>query len=60
LFHFSYRTACLAAVLGILASAGGCASWDLDRFNPENYRDSRALDIENRLEDTKPIVANPF
>jgi hypothetical protein len=41
-------------------SMSSCALWDKDRWNPERYRDERAVDIEKRLERTEPIVKNPF
>jgi hypothetical protein len=40
--------------------AGGCAMWDRDRWNLDRYRDERAVDIEQRLERTEPVVKNPF
>jgi hypothetical protein len=43
-----------------LALSNGCAWWNLDRLNPEKYRDERALDIEEHLSRERPIVANPF
>lgn len=60
-FHFSCRFACLAVVLAALATSSGCAAF----FNSENWnlnalRDDRAVDIDRRLEGTKPIVVNPF
>ncbi|MCI0335366.1 MAG: hypothetical protein L0228_19330 [Planctomycetes bacterium] len=58
--HFNRRLGCVAAILVLLISAGGCASWNLDRFSLNRLRDDRAVDIDNRLEGSKPIVANPF
>ncbi len=58
--HFNRRLGCVAVVLLLLVSAGGCASWNLERFNLNRLRDDRAVDIDNRLEGSKPIVANPF
>ena len=49
-----------ACALFFLVSAGGCALWDKDRWNPPRYRDERAVDIEKRLERSEPIVKNPF
>ena len=34
--------------------------WDLKKWNPENYRDDRARDIDSRLSEDRPIVQNPF
>jgi len=48
---------CLAVVLGPLA---GCAMWDAQRWNPANYRDERARDIDQRLSSRDPIVKSPF
>lgn len=31
-----------------------------ETWNLERYRDQRALDIETRLTEDKPIVENPF
>jgi hypothetical protein len=59
-FHSSCRDSCLAAILIISAGAGGCAQWDRERWNLDRYRDERAVDIEQRLERTEPIVENPF
>jgi hypothetical protein len=49
-----------AAILLLLAFNMGCAMWDRDRWNFDRYRDARAVDIEQRLDDAKPIVDNPF
>jgi len=49
----------MAAALACVATAG-CATWNLDRFHPNQLRDDRAVDIDQRLEGTKPIVVNPF
>ena len=51
------RVSCLAMVLGFLS---GCAMWDLNKWNPENYRDDRARDIDSRLSEDRSIVQNPF
>jgi hypothetical protein len=50
----------MAAALLILATNSGCATWNLDRFNIDRLRDDRAVDIDHRLEGSKPIVASPF
>jgi hypothetical protein len=44
----------------MLAAACGCSLWDTDRWSLDRYRDDRALDIEERLERSEPIVKNPF
>lgn len=49
----------MAAALASVTAAG-CAAWNLDRFSLNTLRDDRAVDIDQRLEGTKPIVANPF
>jgi hypothetical protein len=51
------RMGCLAMVLGPLA---GCAMWNAEKWNPANYRDERAADIDGRLSSRAPIVNNPF
>jgi hypothetical protein len=58
-FHSICCKACLAAILAVVTTAG-CASWNLDRFSLNKLRDDRAVDIDKRLEGTKPIVVNPF
>jgi hypothetical protein len=58
--HFSRRVGWLAVLLLPLASAGGCALWNRDVWNPNNYRDERAVDIDNRLEKPTPLIKNPF
>jgi hypothetical protein len=50
----------VAALLGLLASAGGCQLFDKDRWKLDNLRDERSVDIERRLERNEPIVKNPF
>ena len=57
LFHSIGRAGCLAVVLGPLA---GCAMWDAKKWNPAQYRDERASDIDQRLSSREPIVKNPF
>lgn len=59
-WHFNCRAAGLAAVLFLLATAGGCALFDKDTWNLDRYRDERAVDIEHRLDRSEPIVKNPF
>jgi hypothetical protein len=49
----------MAAVL-VAVTTSGCASWNLDRFSLNKLRDDRAVDIDKRLEGTKPLVVNPF
>jgi hypothetical protein len=49
----------MAAIFASLATAG-CASWNLNRLNINELRDDRAVDIDQRLEGSKPIVVNPF
>jgi hypothetical protein len=49
-----------AAMFGLLASAGGCKLFNMDRWKLDNFRDKRSVDIERRLERTEPIVKNPF
>jgi hypothetical protein len=49
----------MAAVIACLTTAG-CASWNLNRFSLNELRDDRAVDIDQRLEGSKPIVVNPF
>jgi hypothetical protein len=51
---------CVAAILVLLASAGGCAMFNSENWNFDALRDDRAVDIDHRLEGTKPIVVNPF
>jgi hypothetical protein len=38
----------------------GCAMWDVQKWNPENLRDPRARDIDERLSKDVPIGQNPF
>jgi hypothetical protein len=58
--HFTRRVAWLAAVLVPLASAGGCALMNQDLWNPDHYRDPRAVDIDHRLDKPVPTAKNPF
>jgi hypothetical protein len=50
----------LAAIASLPILAGGCAMWNQDRWNLDRLRDERAVEIEQRLERTEPIVKNPF
>jgi hypothetical protein len=50
----------MAAILSLLILTGGCALWHKDHWNLDRYRDERAVDIEQRLERSEPIVKNPF
>ena len=59
-FHSTRRFAAVAALLVLLGSAGGCTLWDDGRWGLDRFRDDRAVDIDHRLEGTKPIVVNPF
>lgn len=61
-FHFTRRLFSLAAILLPLATGGGCMLWNWNKadWNLERYRDSRATDIDHRLEKATPIVQNPF
>jgi hypothetical protein len=49
----------MAAVLAAVTTTG-CTAWNLDQFSLNKLRDDRAVDIDHRLEGTKPIVVNPF
>jgi hypothetical protein len=62
LFHFTRRVIWLAAILLPLAASGGCMLWNWNKadWNLERYRDSRATDIDHRLEKATPIIQNPF
>jgi hypothetical protein len=50
----------MAAILSLPMLISGCALFDKDRWNIDRYRDQRAVDIDQRLERTQPIVKNPF
>jgi hypothetical protein len=58
--HSNRRFACVAALALLLTSTGGCAFFNVDNWNPNNYRDERAVDIDKRLDSKEPIVKNPF
>ena len=60
LLHFTRHVGCRAALVLPLVSAGGCALWNKDVWNPNHYRDERAVDIDSRLDKAEPIVKNPF
>jgi hypothetical protein len=49
----------MAAVLASVAFSG-CAVFNSENWNFDALRDDRAVDIDKRLEGTKPIVVNPF
>jgi hypothetical protein len=49
----------MAATL-VLLGASGCAMFDRDKWDLNRYRDERAVDIEQRLDTSEPIVENPF
>jgi hypothetical protein len=40
--------------------AGGCTLMNSEWWNPDHYRDDRAVDIDHRLDKAEPIVKNPF
>jgi hypothetical protein len=50
----------MAAIAIPLLSTAGCALFHKDMWNPDRYRDERAVDIDRRLERNTPIVKNPF
>jgi hypothetical protein len=58
--HSNLRIGSMAVMLSLLFLLGGCALWNRDRWNLDRYRDERAVDIEQRLERSEPIVKNPF
>jgi hypothetical protein len=58
--HSNCRNVSLAAIVSLSIIAGGCAMWDQNRWNLNRYRDERAVEIEQRLERTEPVVKNPF
>jgi hypothetical protein len=57
-FAFSFGRFCCLSFL--LIGLAGCAMWDLHKWNPENLRDPRARDIDERLSQEVPIGQNPF
>jgi hypothetical protein len=54
------RKRLVAFAAAALVTAGGCALWNKELWNPNHYRDERAVDIDNRLEKNVPLVKNPF
>jgi hypothetical protein len=50
----------VAAIALSLLSTAGCALFHKESWNPNRYRDERAVDIDRRLERNTPIVKNPF
>jgi hypothetical protein len=59
-FHSNCRLAWMAAAVIVLAAIAGCANWNPERFSINRLRDERAVDVDRRLDNAKPIVANPF
>jgi hypothetical protein len=57
--HSNHRILLTAAIF-LLVAIAGCASWDSDRLSLDHYRDSRAVEIDHRLEQAAPAVENPF
>jgi hypothetical protein len=43
-----------------IAPFTGCAMFDAEKWNPNRLRDDRAVDIDRRLSEDRPIVQNPF
>ena len=58
--HSTLQLSCLAAIGMLLAQLGGCSTWQNERWSLNNLRDQRAVDIDQRLESSSPIVSNPF
>jgi hypothetical protein len=54
---FTGRTLTIALVVGTLP---GCALWKAKPWNFDSLRDERAVDIDSRLSEDRPIVQNPF
>ena len=50
----------MAAIALLAVSTAGCAFFQKDTWSLYRLRDERAVDIEQRLERTEPIVKNPF
>jgi len=59
-FYLSRPMRVVAAFLILLPLLGGCAMFNSENWNFDALRDDRAVDIDHRLEGTKPIVVNPF
>ncbi|HEX4412826.1 MAG TPA: hypothetical protein VH107_04305 [Lacipirellulaceae bacterium] len=57
--HFT-RPLSVAAVLLLPLFSTGCKLMENDWWNPDHYRDERAVDIDHRLDKAEPIVKNPF
>jgi hypothetical protein len=58
--HSNRRTLCLAVILVLPLLATGCTLWNKDRWDLNQLRDERAVDIDQRLERNQTIVKNPF
>ena len=58
--HSNRRFACLAVSAALLVPIAGCAFFNAENWNPNKYRDERAVDIEKRLDSKQPIVQSPF
>jgi hypothetical protein len=43
-----------------VVSLTGCAVFDMEKWDPNRLRDDRAVDIDRRLSEDRPIVQNPF
>jgi hypothetical protein len=50
----------VAAVLLLPLFSTGCAMMQSDLWNPDHYRDERAVDVDHRLDKAEPIVKSPF
>jgi hypothetical protein len=58
--HSNRHALWLAAILSLPIFATGCTLFDKDRWDLNQYRDERAVDIDKRLEQNTTIVKNPF
>lgn len=58
--HSNRRSLWVAVVATLFAASGGCAFFNLENWNPSNYRDEQAVDINQRLDRSEPIVKSPF
>jgi hypothetical protein len=47
-------------LVALLVPLSGCARWDSEKWNLDQLRDERAVDIDQRLSTREPIVKNPF
>ena len=54
------RWICCVGLCALLGPLAGCATWDVERWNIDRFRDDRAVDIDERLSNDEPIVKNPF